>query len=68
VSRHGCLLSFFCSSSFARHYSLHPQLALRAIRCANVRFGIPAFAVRRKPEELFNSGAGQAGIHLDLLF
>jgi len=27
--------------------SLHRQLALRAIRYANVRFGIPAYTVRK---------------------
>ncbi|TAN07132.1 MAG: hypothetical protein EPN36_02710 [Rhodanobacteraceae bacterium] len=26
-------------------YSPHPRLALRAIGCADVRYGIPAFAV-----------------------
>jgi len=44
---------------FARHYSPLPRLTLRAIRCANVRFGILPSQSR---EKLFNSGAGQAGI------
>ena len=29
--------------------NLHPQIALRAIRCANVRSGIHAYAVRPTP-------------------
>jgi len=29
----------------ALDYSPHPRLALRAIGCADVRYGIPAFAV-----------------------
>jgi hypothetical protein len=37
-------MPWLCSSK-TLDYSSHPRLALRAIGCADVRYGIPAFEV-----------------------